>query len=54
MENSRVLIVLFFTNKILAVNKIIIEKCCGKVLLRSHILTVLSPSGMIWCDIDPV
>ena len=27
----------------LAVTKIIIEKHCGKVLLRSHILTVLSP-----------
>ena len=43
MANSRVLIVLFPTNKILAVTEIIIEKHCDKVLLRSHMLTVLSP-----------
>ena len=36
MANSRVLIVLFPTNKMLAVTKIIIEKQCDEVLLRSH------------------
>ena len=41
--NSRVLIVLFPRNKMLAVTKIVIEKHCDKVLQRSHMLTVLSP-----------
>ena len=41
--NSRVLIVLFPTNKMLAVTKIVIKKQCDKVLQRSHMLTVLSP-----------
>ena len=40
--NSRVLIVLFPTNITLAVTKIIVEKHCDKVLLKSHMLTVLS------------
>ena len=42
VANSRVLIVLFPTNKMLAVAKTVIEKHCDKVLLRSHMLTVLS------------
>ena len=41
--NSRVLIVLFPTNEMPVVTKIIIEKRCDKALLRSHMLTVLSP-----------
>ena len=40
MANSRMIIVLFPTNKMLAVPKIIIEKHGDKVLLRSHMLTV--------------
>ena len=36
VANSIVLIVLFLTNKMLVVTKIIIEKHCDKVLLRSH------------------
>ena len=38
---SRVLIVLFPTNKILEVTKIIFEKHSDEVLLRSHMLTVV-------------
>ena len=40
--NNRVLIVLFPTNKMLVVTKIANEKHCDKVLLRSHMSTVLS------------
>ena len=43
---SRKLIVLFPTNKmsvVTNVTKIVIEKHCDKVLLRSHMLTVLNP-----------
>ena len=36
VANSRVLIVLFPTNKMLVVTNIVIEKHCDEVLLRSH------------------